>query len=381
MKYQPSLSEISSYWGKFETSRIAKERVSTKEFKIAFREKTEPYRKEDTHRITDDILDGYINLYAFFNDKEEITDLKTYTIFKKIAFDNIYLSPEYRFINKTHKSLSESEEMMLDIDVLVKLYTAFDEFAHTEEVKEFQNKFQDYYKKVELFADKSLEVGESVFIKGYADRKFSYETGRIEIEKHKEQELYHQGGYDYEILEELELAFKAMSNCLIKFEKKELTLFELKKALGLDALHLANSISTETQTKQTVLDESEVQTDIKKFINQETQQAVLSIENTTQSEIKEFENQRTQVDFLDKIKAETFLSKSYKLIDIMTKYARELLRIDQLEPFLENIKTKHEFYAERIKTANSLEELKNSARLLDKEYEQIELIGQEFTEE
>lgn len=358
MKYQPSLSEISSYWEKFETSRIAKERVSTKEFKIAFREKTEPYRKEETHRITDDVLERYINLYAFFNDKEEITDLKTYTIFKKLAFDNIYLSPEYRFINKIHKSLSESEEMMLDMDVLIKLYTAFDEFAHTEEVREFQDKFQDYYKKVELFADKSLEVGESVFIKGYTDRKFSYETGRIEIEKHKEQELYHQGGYDYEILEELELAFKAMSNCLIRFGKQELTLFELKKALGLDALHLANSISTETQTEEPAL-----------------------TEEWTQSEIKEFENQRTQVDFLDRIKAETFLSKSYKLIDIMTKYTKELFRIGQLEPFLENIKTKHEFYAERIKTANSLEELENSARLLDKEYEQIELIGQEITEE
>lgn len=95
---------------------------------------------------------------------------------------------------------------------------------------------------------------------------------------------------------------------------------------------------------------------------------------TEEQELFKTELDKNKESFLGKFKNK-FLEISKKTGSIFFQEAEH-----RYEDFLKNMEVKHEFYAERIKTANSLEEIENSARLLDKEYEQIELIGQEFTE-
>lgn len=125
--------------------------------------------------------------------------------------------------------------------------------------------------------------------------------------------------------------------------------------------------------------ESSTQTELKEVEEKEIQTREVELrEEEAQSEIKELVNQRTQVNFLDKVKADTFLSKSAQLLDVIMNFATRFTNPEHLKELVKNAKIKYEFYTKYIKEANSFEEIENNVRLLDEEYKTIELIGQEL---
>ena len=292
------------------------------------------------------IFCDYIDLFGWFNNKD---DYISHQIFLhrsslSILFKDIILILEYKMIYDLHKSVSRYE--MNHLDSYVNLYKEIQHkffMSKEEELNQVKANLTVFYKKIKFLCEVYFDVAVKVWEGGHREvppEMQEFLSKEIFLTSIKTDRYSYKGNFG-----------------------KVVTLESLKRALELgDFNEEIPGISIQTEEVPTLLNK-------KTFID-----------NETQSELKEFADQFTQIDSLDKVKTETLLSKSYRMLAVIKDFTKKIIDPESIKSFIENVEVKHEFYAERIKTANSLEELENSARLLDKEYEQIELIGQEFTE-